>query len=216
MERAEQASDAISSLVQDIDNNVAAAHQISDVSGEQMSRLETLRSQLDTLLDTLSENSLKVHTTGAISLDLYRVTENLRDIMKQFQFDPNWTAKPADNESRRVPRVSKNMLVQVREGERLRDAITVDFSMTGLQLRTPLPLADAKVGSLLKLQMQLPHDSIEQYTRQDPLEIQAKLLWERAGKEGQLYGMEFSRPSPEQQERLRQCFAFYSQSPSYR
>ncbi|AXE32100.1 chemotaxis protein [Chromobacterium phragmitis] len=214
MEKAEQASSAISGLVKDIDNNVDAAHRIGQASVEQMLKLTTLQQQLDTLLSSLNENSLKVHTTGAISQDLYRVTENLRDIMQQFQFDPNWMATPQANDNRKTPRVSKNLLVQVHEGERLRDAITADFSMSGLQLRLPLPL-DVPMDKPLQLKLQLPRDSIEDYVSQEPLELKAKLLWSKETDEGHLYGLTFIGPSLQQQDRLRQCFEFYSQSPHF-
>jgi methyl-accepting chemotaxis protein len=72
MEKAEQASQSISGLVEDIEGNVTAARQIGAASQEQMARLETMRGQLETLLTTLSDNAYKVHTTGAISEVLFR------------------------------------------------------------------------------------------------------------------------------------------------
>jgi methyl-accepting chemotaxis protein len=214
MEKAEQANQAILSIIQDIDSNVAAAQKISQVSLEQMNKLENLESRLGTLLSTLSENSLKVHTTGAISLDLYRVTEKLRDLMKQFSFDLNCQSPQIENEKRKHPRVRKNLLVQVVEGTRLRDAITVDFSMTGLQLRVPLPL-DAKVVDHVTLRLQLPHDSIDSYSNQTPLEIRGNVLWVRNTTDGELYGIQFSHVDHKQKEQLHNCFIFYSQSPTY-
>ncbi|MDF0604265.1 methyl-accepting chemotaxis protein [Neisseriaceae bacterium TC5R-5] len=214
MDTAGQANESIATLVTDIDNNVAAAHQISEVSGQQMEKLANLQAQLETLLTTLEDNALKVHTTGAISQDLYRVTEQLRGIMKQFKFDPNWEVDVSDNELRKAPRVKKNLLVQVVEGLKVRDTITVDFSMTGLQLRVPMAL-QAKDNGSMSLRLQVPHDSIEAYTQQVPLEIGGKVLWLRETDEGVLYGVEFNAMNTKQREQLEQCFAFYSQSPKY-
>ncbi|WP_047236598.1 methyl-accepting chemotaxis protein [Chromobacterium subtsugae] len=214
MQKAEEASTAISSLVHDIDNNVHAAHQISDASSTQMQRLDTLRSTLAKLLDTMSDNALKVRTTGVISRDLYRVTGNLSQIMEKFRFDPNWTPTARSNEHRRHPRVNKNLLVQVDDGGQKRDATTVDFSLTGLQLRLPMPL-QAKAGSELPLSIQLPQDSIERYSKQQPLTLTAKLLWTRKTEEGELYGFSFGRPNPQQLAQLEQAFMFFCHNPIY-
>ncbi|MDN0076796.1 methyl-accepting chemotaxis protein [Crenobacter sp. SG2303] len=214
MEKAEQANQALSSIVQDIDNNVAAAHQISQVSLEQMDKLTNLRERLDILLNTLSDNALKVHTTGAISQDLYRVTEKLRDLMKQFSFEHGADVPLRANEKRQLPRVKKSLLVEVSEEGQPRDAITVDFSMKGLQMRVPVPL-QAKQGDLLALRLRVPHDAIGTYSNQTPLDISGRVLWERPSELGKLYGVTFGPTSPQQQKQLQQCFDYYNQSSTF-
>ncbi|QEL57807.1 PilZ domain-containing protein [Chromobacterium paludis] len=134
--------------------------------------------------------------------------------MKEFQFDASQIVRPQENDNRKPPRINQNLLVQVREGDRLRDAITADFSLSGMQLRLPLPL-EAQLNKPLQLLLQLPHDSKEDYIKQDPVELTGKVLWSRDTANGHLYGLTFLSPSAEQQEMLKRCFEYYSHSPTF-
>ncbi|WP_374555534.1 methyl-accepting chemotaxis protein [Aquitalea pelogenes] len=214
MEKAEQASQSISGLVEDIEGNVTAARQIGAASQEQMARLETMRGQLETLLTTLSDNAYKVHTTGAISEVLFRTSTDLRTIMESFQFDQSSQVEAIANDNRRLPRVRQHILVQVKDGDQLRDAITEDFSLSGIKLRLPLALNRAE-HSLMQLQVLLPHDSIDDYREQAPLKLTARVKWLQAENNGEIYGLEFVDISPRQQDELKACFEFFNHSHEY-
>jgi hypothetical protein len=72
MERAEQASITMGSLVAAIEGNVNVAKLIGNASQEQMVRIDSMRGQLEELLGTMSENAYKVaryqrHQPGALS-----------------------------------------------------------------------------------------------------------------------------------------------------
>ncbi|OQS41706.1 hypothetical protein B0T45_08210 [Chromobacterium haemolyticum] len=214
MEKAEHANKAIGELVQDIETNVIAAQKISQASHEQMSRLEIMRNQLEALLTTLSDNAHKVHTTGIISQVLYKASSDLRSIMSHFQFDENFPALPAENESRKLPRMRQHILVQVKDGDNFRDAITDDFSLSGVKLRLPLALHFAK-GELIELQVALPQDSIEDYRKQEPLLLSACVKWIKKESDGEIYGLEFKNIQPNQQTKIKYCFDFYNQSSTF-
>ena len=214
MDKAEQANGSIRSLVETIDENADAAKQIGQASQAQIGKIERLSILLESLVDTLRENALKVHTTGAISEDLHLVSKDLRRFMEEFTFDTECTSQAQDNEHRRAPRLQQNLLVQVMEGRRLRDAITVDFSLTGVKLRVPLPL-EADVGNNIEIRMLLPEDNIEDYHNQIPLTLQSRVLWIQPSSQGQLFGLEFINLSQTDQAKLEKCFAFYQHSPQY-
>lgn len=214
MEKAEHANKAIGGLVQDIETNVIAAQKISQASHEQMLRLETMRNQLEILLTTLSDNAHKVHTTGVISQVLYKASSELRSIMEYFQFDEKFPAMPIENDNRKLPRLHQHILVQVKDGDYFRDAITDDFSLSGVKLRLPLALHFTK-GELIELQVALPQDSIDEYRKQDPLRLTACVKWIKKENNGEIYGLEFKNIQPSQQIKIKYCFDFYNQSSTF-
>ncbi|KJV25144.1 hypothetical protein VI06_19805 [Aquitalea magnusonii] len=214
MERAEQASATIGSLVADIEGNVDVAKLIGQASQEQMLRIDSMRAQLEVLLNTMSENAYKVHTTSVISQVLYQASTSLRNIMEQFQFDQSVMVQPAENENRKLPRLQQHILVQVQHGGQWRDAITEDFSLSGLRLRLPVALGLPQ-GSRMQLLILMPYDSIEEYRSQAPLEMEARVMWVQTKDSGEAYGLEFLTRGAKQQAALKSCFAFFKQSATF-
>jgi methyl-accepting chemotaxis protein len=110
--------------------------------------------------------------------------------MESFQFDQSSQIEAIANDNRKLPRVRQHILVQVKDGDQLRDAITEDFSLSGIKLRLPLALNRAE-QSLMQLQVLLPHDSIDDYREQAPLKLTARVKWMQAEDNGEIYGLEF-------------------------
>jgi methyl-accepting chemotaxis protein len=215
MEKAEGANAVIARIVDDIDMNVDSARQISAVSAEQMVKLEFMQSRQAALLEALKGNALQVTTTGAIGQDLFRVTEHLRAMMAHFRFDRTWVAEPAPNEHRKAPRLDKHLLVRVDDSGTAREAVTADFSLTGLRLRLPKPL-QTPLKAAIGMKIMVPYDDLAEYERQTPLALAGRLLWTRAGEEGIYYGVEFTQVTEAERSQLQRCFAFYNQQPAYR
>ncbi|WP_137009945.1 methyl-accepting chemotaxis protein [Aquitalea aquatilis] len=214
MERAEQARATIGSLVADIEGNVDVAKLIGQASQEQMLRIDSMRAQLEVLLNTMSENAYKMHTTSVISQVLYQASTSLRNIMEQFQFDQSVMVQPAENENRKLPRLQQHILVQVKHGAQWRDAITEDFSLSGLRLRLPVALGLSQ-GSRMQLLILMPYDRIEEYRSQAPLEMEARVMWVQTKDSGEAYGLEFITRGAKQQAALKSCFAFFKQSATF-
>ena len=214
MDKARGTQAAIEKITRIVEGNADSAQQISEVSQEQYEKLGSLLRSLRTFEETLRDNSLKLHTTGAIGHDLYRVTEHLREMIAHFRFDATIGNVPEPNELRKAPRVDKHLLIRIDDQGIERDAVTADFSMTGLRLRLPQPMTSA-VGATVTLQVLTPTENLTDYTRQAPLVIKGRLAWQRSTPEGVYYGVEFVETNATQQTRLAACFAFYNTEPWY-
>ena len=214
MERAEGSSAVIRRIVSVIDSNAESAHQISDVSTEQKNKLDTLEIRLTTLAETLSANALKVHTTGAIGQDLYQVTERLRKLIQHFQFDQSQVVEPIPNEHRQTPRYANHLLVRIDDRGTERDALTADFSMTGLQLRLPQTIS-TPVGGTVSMKIIPPADKFDSYAAQPSLSLSGTIRWQRACEDGVHYGIEFTDCDIGKQQQLTRCFDYFNESPNY-
>jgi len=214
MKKAEGTNVAIEHIGKVIDDNVEVAHRISVVSSEQQTKLEALQVRLGALSDTLADNAMKVHTTGAIGQDLFHVTEHLRQLIQHFRFDSNWVDVPIANEHRKVPRISNHLLVRLDDQGSEREAITADFSLSGMRLRVPQPLK-SNASDTLRMRIMMPADGLDEYEHQNPLEISGRVLWTRDSDEGVLYGVEFQAVGAQQSEQLARCFAFFNHKPTY-
>ena len=214
MEKAEGSSAAIAQISQVISENAASAHQIREVSADQRNKMHTLNERLETLNETLVGNAVKVQTTGAIGHNLYDVTERLRGIVSHFAFDQTRIVQPVANEHRKAPRYDNHLLVHLDDQGLKREALTADISLTGLRLRVPLPLA-TEVQQMLTMQLMMPLDNLDAYADQDPVNLSGRVLWRKNSPEGIFYGIELSQLTARQRQQLEQCFAYFSQQPSY-
>ncbi|MCB1917097.1 MAG: methyl-accepting chemotaxis protein [Rhodocyclaceae bacterium] len=215
MDRAKESNVAIERITDAIDTNAEAANQISQVTVEQQRKVEALQARLDALNETLEHNARKVHTTGAISQDLFRVTERLRGLVDHFRFDQAQVVTPIDNEHRKAPRYENKLLVLLDDQGHKREALTVDISLTGARIRVPSALR-TPIRDTLEFQLMIPAARLSDYGAQQPERLQARLLWQRdGGEDGVLYGLEFVDLDERRRQSLQRCFAFFNQSPTY-
>ena len=216
MARAKESNVAIERIADAIDTNAEAANQISHVTVEQQQKVEALQARLEALADTLDRNARKVHTTGAISQDLFRVTERLRALIEHFHFDQAQVVTPIANENRKAPRYENKLLVMLDDQGHMREALTVDISLTGARIRVPTAL-QTPIRTTLSFQLMIPAARLSEYGTQQPERLQARLLWQRdGGDDGVLYGLEFVDLDNRQRRGLEHCFAFFNQSPTFR
>jgi methyl-accepting chemotaxis protein len=214
MQKADDSKAAIERIARVVDENSGIAHQISHVSGEQNEKLQAVQQRLLTLTETLTANALKVHTTGSIGQDLFKVTERLRELIDHFHFDQTATATPSNNDKRRVPRYEDHLLVYIDDQGQEREGLTVDLSMTGMRLRVPAPLA-SPLRTKIKLSIRVPDAERSSFIRQKPLVVTGQLLWRKDTEEGNFYGAEFIGLSKDQEKRLESCFTFYNQQTTF-
>lgn len=214
MDKAHEASQSINGLMGEIERSVGAAGQIRTTSDEQMHKLASLNDHLHDLLQTLSENTEKVQTTGIISRTLYEESSQLRDIMEQFRFETTSSADRPEHEMRSAPRMYQHMMVKIQADGSFRESITEDFSITGLRLRTVQPLALPKKAQV-ELKIYTPKPTIELYRNQTPLAVTARVMWSQQEKEEEVYGLEFTNVTPTVRSNLEACFKHYALEPTF-
>ncbi|HJW27427.1 MAG TPA: methyl-accepting chemotaxis protein [Rhodocyclaceae bacterium] len=203
----------IESMVGGIMESAKANSGISDASRQQIEQLGHLKATLDNLFATLGESSTKVDTTAAIGDALYGVTEKLNALMSGFVFNKDSTIAAARHEKRSHPRVENNLLLQVTQDGVVTEALSKDFSLAGMSLVLPAPLQE---GKPLTLGVFLPSDDLGHYSRQQPLEVEARIAWQRREDGKALCGVQFANLDDTARTRLRECFAFYNKSPEFR
>lgn len=206
----------IERMAASIRDSASASLRISEASQSQMAHLQLLQDTLGSLFETVKESGSKVGITSTISADLNLVSQEILKLMSNFTFDSCTVVVPATHENRRDPRADNGLLVIVSaEGHDSRArGLTSDFSVSGLQLRLP---ADSipPAAPMWTLDVMTPCSSFEEYQRQQPLHVQAKLIWSRPDGLNTLYGLEFQHVSPEQQGRLEACVSYFGKNPHY-
>ena len=199
-----------------ISETATANHKIFDASQEQMEQFQLLRSTLDQLFETLNESSSKVETTATIGDDLYRITEKLNALMRGFTFNHHSQQDKFDNEKRRHPRAENSLLVKVHHQGKITEGISSDFSLSGIQIRLCEPISR---DENIDIDVYVPHDDLDQYARQEPLQLQGRVAWHRPDQHepGRHYiGVQFHGLDDQHAKQLEKCFAYYNKDATYK
>lgn len=191
----------------------AQANQgISSASQQQMEHFGLLKKNLDTLFATLKENGSKVGTTATIGEDLLAVTTRLNKLMAAFDFSGDLTIEPQQHEKRRSPRAQNTLRVKLTQESQTIEGIASDFSTSGLRVRIPQALQKDKE---LSISLYLPHEDIDQYGSQEPIEVTGKIAWQNSSGYNYLCGVEFIGLSGDQTESIKKCFDFYRKNAEF-
>ena len=86
------------------------------------------------------------------------------------------------------------------------------FSLTGMRIRLPKP---ANVHEQVELGIYLPNEDIEQYERQTPSHISARISWQREEKDGYLCGVEFTNLDESKRTMMKKCFEFFNKNAAF-
>ena len=206
----------IEQMVMMVRESAQASDSISEESGTQMARLELLRGSVDSLFETISNSASKVGVTATISADLNRMAKDINALMDGFTFDAQQRIEPRDNEKRRHPRAEIGLLTFIWcDGRKIEaKGVTSDFSLTGMQLRMPAG-TDFGTSSSLRVDIMTPHDSADEYQRQQPLNLGVRTVWRREEGDYTLYALEFQNMTDAQRKRIENCFAYFKRNARY-
>ena len=208
-----ETAQVIESMAGEVTETAASSHRISEASVEQLQRLELLRETLAKLFATLKESSSKVEITAHVGDDLYAVTQKLEDLMSGFTYEQGMTAVPQkQNEKRKYPRADNSLLVKVQQGDKITEGVTSDISLSGMRLRLPTPLDET---DLVGLEIYLPHEDIEQYRNQKPVQIRGRIAWHKVEKNVHFYGIAFDDMTGTGESYIRRCFEFFNLKPEF-
>lgn len=185
---------------------------ISSASHQQLDQFGLLQSTMETLFSILKESGAKVETTAAIGDDLRMVTGRLNNIMSGFTFTSGIVIEAAQNEHRRAPRAQNSLLVKIAQGGDMVEAVSSDFSMTGLRLRLPHPLNQR---AQIDLSLYLPNDNLDKYEHQNPLLLKGRISWQRKQGNNHLCGVEFVNVDDSKRGMLKKCFEFFHKNAEF-
>lgn len=88
----------------------------------------------------------------------------------------------------------------------------MDFSLTGVRLSLAHAL---KPDAALSLRLWPPAADIQVYQQQKPIEIAARIAWQRVENGKPMAGLAFINVTDAQRNRLRECFDYFSKSAEY-
>ncbi len=115
------------------------------------------------------------------------------------------TSDYASNDKRQTPRVDHLMLTEARQdGTAPQVAHSLDFSLSGVRLSLRQPVAADRP---LNLSLLLPVEEIGQPTRIEPLDVQARIVWQRNEAGVFSCGAEFLGLTESQKRRLSEAFS---------
>ncbi|MFM9912062.1 MAG: methyl-accepting chemotaxis protein [Methylophilaceae bacterium] len=202
--------------IQQMANNSVETAQanmaIADACQEQLNNFQQLQTTLQMLFSTLKENSTKVEATATIGENLRGISGKLNDLMADFKFAHYAASNALQDERRTVPRTDKSLMLELRQGPELRKAITRDFSMTGMSFGVSQRLnKDAPI----EVTFHMPCDDVDQYGKQPPVQIKARVAWQREEGGKQLCALEFVDISPAARQQVKECFAYFNQSAEF-
>lgn len=210
---ADETARIMDSMGEKVSQAASANEAIAEASRRQLSQFSQLQDSLTRLFATLAESSTKVETTASIGNDLHRVTGRMSNLMAGFTINHNpaiTNVRP--NDKRSTPRLEQALLAEVSQDGRHQEALIVDFSLTGARLKLTHRLDESQT---LHLKLRLPAKDIQSYQQQEPLNLSARIAWQREENGRPTTGVQFVDLSYDQQEKLKACFAFFRKSPEY-
>jgi methyl-accepting chemotaxis protein len=203
-------------IIEGMANNAVAtanANQgISAASHAQLGQFTLLQSTLDTLFATLKDSNTKVEATAAIGDDLHKVSARLSNIMSGFAYKGEVIIEPEQSEQRRYPRAQNSLLAKLTQDGETIDAVTSDFSMTGVRLSASRAVNDQKY---VDVALYIPHEDITVYEGQEPLHLRGQVAWSRQEGDHFICGVNFVDLNWHQRETIRKCFAFFQKNPEF-
>ena len=191
----------------------ARANQgISGASSQQLDQFGKLQAIIDMLFSILKESGAKVDVTAAIGDDLRTVTGRLNKIMSGFTFTSGFVIKSAQHEKRRAPRAENSLLVKVSQRNQAYEAVSSDFSLTGLRLKLPRQLNEREPVDLAVF---LPNDDLEQFASQDAMRVKGRITWQRQENDNYLCGVEFIDLDEIKRNMIKKGFAFFNKNSEF-
>lgn len=181
---------------------------ISEACDEQLKYFSKLNETLDSLFETLRESGTKIGNTANISNSLFKLTENLNQQLAGLKFNNDESDLPEDCR-REAKRVESHQLVSIVSGKEKLNGLTQDISETGMKLALK---GTIKKGNIYDIEVRMPTDELEEYAKQTPLQVQAIVTRDGGpNNEGSnVYGLQFTKIEPNQQQRLRKCVEFFA------
>jgi len=203
---------SIEGMAENAAETAQANEDISSASQQQLEQSSLLQETMETLFSILKDSASKNAVSAAIGGDLRMVTDRLGHILKEFTFDRQHHHERYPNENRRSPRARDSLLAKVMRDGRELDAVSSDFSLTGLRLRMSESVVENEILSLALL---LPDDDLNAYTSQEPLRAKAHVAWQRKEGNKTVCGLEFLDMTEQQRAAIKKCFKYYNESPVY-
>ncbi|VAX11689.1 Methyl-accepting chemotaxis protein I (serine chemoreceptor protein) [hydrothermal vent metagenome] len=209
-QKAEQTVRAFESMTDGINRTTDCTEQIAQYNQQQMDQLCDLHGKLDNLASVLLISAEKAGSTSFVATDLHQISDQLTDLLGQFETDEIAPEIRSEGEMRDHPRMQHQIKVKIAQGADVSYGQTMDISMTGIYIRCPHQFDDLIP---VELQLYIPKDGAK--WNESRLNISAKIV--RSETEGgvNLYGLNFQSISEDAKEQLQQVFHYFGKPHKY-
>ncbi|CAK0776418.1 methyl-accepting chemotaxis protein [Gammaproteobacteria bacterium] len=211
--KSEKTGQAIERMVNYGEQNAQGNLDITNATREQMNEIETLCISLDSLFNALSKISSRVDITQEIGDELYREAEMVMQHVSYFNFAQELPVRNM-KENRDAPRVERTLLVGMMNGKDSIELLAIDFSMTGLHLKSAKKLPVTQKDRI-RLSIKLPMETFEQYQQSPGYEVDATIVWYQSLNGAHHYGARFENITHELKARIKQSSEFFQSACEY-
>lgn len=213
-ESASSAAELISGIAMDVSDTSAANKKIAESTHDQLKQFHGLHSRLEAFFEISRSGTSKIAATTAVGETLHSRTLEFERQMQQFQFNrrTHYAARPG--ELRTQPRLGGSYRVRVLvTGGSGFEAIATEMSMKGMRLHCESKLDE---GEIYKFEIFPPSDDLNQYTRQDPVKVEGRVVWYRESNSSEgAAGIHFRSLNDEQIKSLTRCFEFFGKASTF-
>jgi len=208
-ERSKETVQAFQTMREGIDQTTEGTDQIEELNRRQTEQLDLLHAKLDRLFGVLEESLRKSESTTLVAEDMYASSEQLNTTLEKFTIDPMTGARREPGELRGYPRIRNHLQIDIMyQGETVQ-AMTNDFSLSGLNLKTTRRLkGEHELQGLL-------HLPVVQGEPDQVVALRIQLLRERKSGKYYIYGAQCQLANQGDEERLKKAFAFFKKPHAY-
>lgn len=207
-QRTRHNGEAINTMADKAHESSDFSRRIAVASTGQIEQLARLDGSIRDLLGTMKSNTSTLDLIHVISDSLHKTVMTLQNKISFFTYDPPENIAFPPNDKRQHQRSNNGILLKIYDGDKIRAARTQDLSMGGMLVVTT-ELWEAKINSLVRIDIKRPVAELHQYLNQHPISVQGRIVRFDKGHKEFRYAVSFENISADAQSALRQTLQFY-------
>ncbi|WP_019612929.1 methyl-accepting chemotaxis protein [Psychromonas ossibalaenae] len=207
--KSQQTLSAFDSMQDGILRNNVNSTEIASLNHQQSDHLQSLQSELAHLFEILEQSSEKANSTSLVASELHSVAEQLDSLLHRFETDSVTPDARKGNEQRHFPRIHNQIKVFAEQSGQRIEAITQDFSLSGLHLKCVEEL-NFNTRQAVNFTIHLPAPNSL------PFVIKGNIVHTEHVDRAFYYGVKFSTLNDDEKKRLQTAFDFFEKSSEFK
>ncbi|WP_028863661.1 methyl-accepting chemotaxis protein [Psychromonas aquimarina] len=208
-QKSQQTLSAFDSMQDGILRNNVNSTEIAALNHQQSDHLESLQSELARLFEILEHSSEKANSTSLVASELHNVAEQLDTLLHRFETDSVTADARKGNEQRHFPRIHNQIKVFAEQEGQQVEAITQDFSLSGLHLKCMEEL-NFNTRREVNFTIHLPAPNAQ------PFVLKGNIVHSDNIDKAFYYGVKFNTLNDDEKKRLQTAFDFFEKSSEFK
>lgn len=189
-----------------------ANQKITETSIRQVEQFDVLHMTLGFLEATLKDSQFKVESVATIGNSLRTITERLNKLMQGFSFHNDAMITRTQHESRSDPRAHNQLRMVLRQEDVESEAVTVNFSMSGVQLLTHHSL---KAELPVDISLYIPDSDMDAFKNQNPIRLSGNIVWQNQDGKDFKCGVRYDEVTSTNRELMQKCFEYFGKNSEF-